>query len=140
MSSAGAVFLGDDELVHTATAMGNEELDLTALVEAQSLSCRPISIISFNSECGSEAALAPESQSISNMSASDGALGNYPVDPGPVTSSGVKEVVAMAEVCLNILLTPLKFFPKIGKCNLNQSLKSDTGVHWLLCCRWQWPS
>lgn len=93
------MFLADDELVHSAAAVGDE--DLTALVEAQSLSCRPTSIISFNSDCGSEAALAPESQSISNMSASDGALGDYHMAPGPVTTSGVKEVVAMAEVCLN---------------------------------------
>uniref|UniRef100_A0A3P9K149 Kinesin family member 26Ba n=1 Tax=Oryzias latipes TaxID=8090 RepID=A0A3P9K149_ORYLA len=139
VSSAGAVFLGDDELVHTATAMGNEELHLTALVEAQSLSCRPISIISFNSECGSEAVLAPESQSISYMSASDGALGDYPVDPGPVTSSGVKEVVAMAEVAMAKLRTESKAFgtgmPSCGSSisswmsDLSMSSEADQSLH-----------
>lgn len=92
--------LGQDELVYTV-ASGGEDL-VTVLTETHSLACRPVSIISFNSDCGSEAALAADSQLISIVDAT--AVENYHMPPGLVTASGVKEVVAMAEVGVIICL------------------------------------
>jgi len=104
--SVGAFLFGEDELVCSVASGGEEDLDITALMEAQSLACRPTSIISFNSDCGSEAALASHSQPISIVTdtALDGAVEDYNMLPGPATTSGVKEVVAMAEVSASVLL------------------------------------
>ncbi|XP_008293361.1 kinesin-like protein KIF26B [Stegastes partitus] len=96
--TGGPVLLGEDELVYSVVAGGEEHLDVAALTEAQDLVCRPTSIISFSSDCGSAVALV-SSQPVSIISgaASDGALEDYPI---PATTSGVTEVVAMAEVAM----------------------------------------
>uniref|UniRef100_A0A3B4Z5X4 Kinesin family member 26B n=1 Tax=Stegastes partitus TaxID=144197 RepID=A0A3B4Z5X4_9TELE len=100
--TGGPVLLGEDELVYSVVAGGEEHLDVAALTEAQDLVCRPTSIISFSSDCGSAVALV-SSQPVSIISgaASDGALEDYPI---PATTSGVTEVVAMQ---LNFI--PLSF-------------------------------
>lgn len=59
-------------------------------METQGLSCRPTSIISFTS--GSQAVSAVTG------SAEDGGVEDYYMPAGPATTSGVTEVVAMAEV------------------------------------------
>lgn len=104
VGAGGPHLLGQDELVYTV-ASGGEDL-VTVLTEARSLAGRPVSIISFNSDCGSEAALASDSQLISivDTTASEGAVENYHLPPGLATASGVKEVVAMAEVGVIICL------------------------------------
>lgn len=90
----------------TAASRGEEDLDVTAVTNAQSLACRPTSIISFNSDCGSEAALASDSHPISNVTGPDfdGAVADYHMLPCPATTSGVEDVVAMAEVGVTVLL------------------------------------
>uniref|UniRef100_A0A3B4ZM11 Kinesin family member 26B n=1 Tax=Stegastes partitus TaxID=144197 RepID=A0A3B4ZM11_9TELE len=87
--TGGPVLLGEDELVYSVVAGGEEHLDVAALTEAQDLVCRPTSIISFSSDCGSAVALV-SSQPVSIISgaASDGALEDYPI---PATTSGVTE-------------------------------------------------
>ncbi|XP_061601276.1 kinesin-like protein KIF26B isoform X2 [Cololabis saira] len=97
VEAVGPLLLGEDGLVYT-----EEDVDVTALANAPSLACRPTSIISFNSDCGSEAALALDPQHISHVSGAefDGAVVDYHMLPGPATTSGVKEVVAMAEVAM----------------------------------------
>ncbi|KAM4593628.1 kinesin-like protein KIF26B isoform 2-T2 [Odontesthes bonariensis] len=102
VEAVGSFLFGEDELVCRVASGGEEDLDITALMEAQSLACRPTSIISFNSDCGSEAALASHSQPISIVTDTDldGAVEDYNMLPGPATTSGVKEVVAMAEVAM----------------------------------------
>uniref|UniRef100_A0A3B3UL99 Kinesin family member 26B n=1 Tax=Poecilia latipinna TaxID=48699 RepID=A0A3B3UL99_9TELE len=69
----------------------------TGLVEDRSLVCRPVSIISFNSDCGSEAAFALEPQpiGISGDAALDGAMESYHLSSGIAANTGVKDVVAM---------------------------------------------
>lgn len=59
-----------------------------------------MSIISFNSDCGSEAALALEPQpiGISSDPALDGAMESYHLSSEIAANTGVKDVVAMAEV------------------------------------------
>uniref|UniRef100_A0A3B3ULB7 Kinesin family member 26B n=1 Tax=Poecilia latipinna TaxID=48699 RepID=A0A3B3ULB7_9TELE len=68
-----------------------------SLVEDRSLVCRPVSIISFNSDCGSEAAFALEPQpiGISGDAALDGAMESYHLSSGIAANTGVKDVVAM---------------------------------------------
>lgn len=102
--------LGQDQLVYTVASGGEEDL-ATVLVEAHSLACRPVSIISFNSDCGSEAALASDSQLI-DTTASEGTVENYHIPPGLATASGVKEVVAMAEVSATVRLLFTSSFSK----------------------------
>ncbi|XP_017274240.1 kinesin-like protein KIF26B isoform X2 [Kryptolebias marmoratus] len=99
--AGGTFLLRQDELVYTVASGGGEDV-VTVLIEAHSLACRPTSIISFNSDCGSEAALASDSQLISivGTTASEGTMENYHIPPGLATASGVKEVVAMAEVAM----------------------------------------
>lgn len=77
-----------------------EDRDIAALMETQGLTHRPTSIISFSSECGFVTALASGSQPISIISgtAEDGAVEDYHMPPGLAGTSGVTEVVAMAEV------------------------------------------
>lgn len=81
--------------MYTVVSGGEEDLDITALIENEGLAGRPVSIISFNSDCGSATALAAGSQPISK--ALDGAVEDHMI-AGPATSSGVTDVVAMAEV------------------------------------------
>ncbi|XP_013872653.1 kinesin-like protein KIF26B isoform X2 [Austrofundulus limnaeus] len=97
VGAGGPLLLGQDELVYTVVPGGEEDI-VTVLIKAHGLACRPASIVSFNSDCGSEAALASDSQLISIVGTTEGE--NYHVPPGLATASGVKEVVAMAEVAM----------------------------------------
>ncbi|XP_067344872.1 kinesin-like protein KIF26B isoform X2 [Channa argus] len=92
------------EDVYAAFSGGDENVDVAALMETQGLTCRPTSIISFNSDCGSVAALASGSQPISGT-AEEAALEDYRVPAGLKTTSGVTEIVAMAEVAMSKLRT-----------------------------------
>lgn len=85
---------------------GVDNLDATALMETQGLSCRPTSIISFSGDRCSVAALASGSQAVSIISgvAEDGAVEDFYMPVGPAVTSGVTEVVAMAEVSVTDLL------------------------------------
>ncbi|MED6235973.1 hypothetical protein ATANTOWER_002688 [Ataeniobius toweri] len=103
----GPLLPGEDEVVYAMACRDEEDIVVTDLVEDQSLVGRPVSIISFNSDCGSEAALALESQPICIRSdaAVDGAMENYHLSSGLAANTGVKEVVAMAEVAMAKLRT-----------------------------------
>ncbi|XP_033478697.2 kinesin-like protein KIF26B [Epinephelus lanceolatus] len=98
----GPLSLREDELVYTVASGCEEDLDVTALMDTQGLTCRPTSIISFKSECCSVTALASGSQSVCIISgtAEGGAVGDYHIPAGPATTSGVTDVVAMAEVAM----------------------------------------
>uniref|UniRef100_A0A3Q0RBD2 Kinesin family member 26B n=1 Tax=Amphilophus citrinellus TaxID=61819 RepID=A0A3Q0RBD2_AMPCI len=74
-ASAGPLVIGEDELVYTVVTGGEEDLDITALIENEGLAGRPVSIISFNSDCGSATALVTGSQPIST--ALDGAVEDH---------------------------------------------------------------
>ncbi|KAF7211764.1 kinesin-like protein KIF26B isoform X1 [Nothobranchius furzeri] len=104
VGASGPVLLGKEELVYTVIPSGEEDLVVTALIEAHSVAGRPTSIISFNSDCGSEAALASDSQPINIVCGtdSDGPVENSPIAAGLTTAS---EVVAMAEVAMAKLRT-----------------------------------
>lgn len=97
----GPLVLGDDELVYTVVTGGEEDLDITALIENEGLAGRPVSIISFNSDCGSATALATGSQPI--CTALDGVVEDHML-VGPAASSGVSDVVAMAEVSATLIV------------------------------------
>lgn len=93
----GTLLPGEDDVVYTMACRDEEDIVSSVLVEDQSLVCRPVSIISFNSDCGSEAALALEPQPISISS--DAALdGSYHLNSGIAANTDIKDVVAMAEV------------------------------------------
>lgn len=83
---------------------GVENLDVTAPMEIQGLTCHPMSITSFNSDhCIT--ALPSGSQAVSICGfAEDGSVEDYHMPAGPATTSGVTEVVAMAEVSVTHLL------------------------------------
>ncbi|XP_070684863.1 kinesin-like protein KIF26B [Pempheris klunzingeri] len=102
VKAVGPLMLGDDELVYTVASGGEEDLDATALMDSQHLTCRPTSIISFNSDCCSVTALASGSQvgSIISGTAEDGPVMDYHMTAGHASTSGVTEVVAMAEVAM----------------------------------------
>lgn len=89
----------------TVASGGESDLDVRAFMETQGLTYRPTSIISFNSDCGSVGALVSGSQPTSVIStAEDGAAEDYHLPAGLATTSGVTEVVAMAEVSMTDLL------------------------------------
>ncbi|XP_028430273.1 LOW QUALITY PROTEIN: kinesin-like protein KIF26B [Perca flavescens] len=98
----GSLSLGEDELVYAVASGGEEDLDVTALMDTQGLTCRPTSIISFKSDCCSITAFALGSQSVCVISgtAEDGAVEDYHMAEGSATTSGVTDVVAMAEVAM----------------------------------------
>lgn len=85
--------------MYTAACRDEDEV-IRNLVEDRSLVCRPVSIISFNSGCGSEAAHAVEAQPQDPRcdAAFDGDIEHYHLSSGLTTNTGVTEVVAMAEV------------------------------------------
>lgn len=87
--------------MYTVVTGGEEDLDITALIENEGLAGRPVSIISFNSDCGSAAALATGSQTI--CTALDGVVEDHML-VGPAASSGVSDVVAMAEVSAALIV------------------------------------
>lgn len=87
--------------MYTVASGCEEDLDVAALMGTHGeLSCRPTCIISFNSECGSVNALASGSQHISSIT---GAAEDYNMPAGLATTTGVTEVVAMAEVSATAL-------------------------------------
>ncbi|KAF1393019.1 hypothetical protein PFLUV_G00034050 [Perca fluviatilis] len=98
----GSLSLGEDELVYAVASGGEEDLDVTALMDTQGLTCRPTSIISFKSDCCSVTAFALGSQSVCVISgtAEDEAVEDYHMAEGPATTSGLTDVVAMAEVAM----------------------------------------
>ncbi|XP_032372578.1 LOW QUALITY PROTEIN: kinesin-like protein KIF26B [Etheostoma spectabile] len=99
VGTVGSLSLGEDELVYTVASGGDEDLDVTALMDTQGLTCHPTSIISFKSDCYSISAFALGSQSVCGT-AEDGAVEDYHMLAGPATTSGVTDVVAMAEVAM----------------------------------------
>uniref|UniRef100_A0A3Q1JEL7 Kinesin family member 26B n=1 Tax=Anabas testudineus TaxID=64144 RepID=A0A3Q1JEL7_ANATE len=104
LGTVGPLSLGEDELVYAVAPGGEPDLDVTADMETQGLTYRPTSIISFNSDCGSVGVLASGSQPMSVIStAEDGAVEDYRLPAGLVATSGVTEVVAMAEVAMSKL-------------------------------------
>ncbi|XP_061621804.1 kinesin-like protein KIF26B isoform X2 [Phyllopteryx taeniolatus] len=91
---AGHHLLCEALLVHMGAFGEEEALDDAALIMTQNLTCRPPSIISFNSDCCS-------------VDAQPGGALTSPVEDGDAesnhviaTSSGVTEVVAKAEVAM----------------------------------------
>uniref|UniRef100_A0A3Q2CSB1 Kinesin family member 26Ba n=1 Tax=Cyprinodon variegatus TaxID=28743 RepID=A0A3Q2CSB1_CYPVA len=106
VAQSGQQLPGDDGVVYTA-ACRDEDVVIRNLVEDRSLVCRPVSIISFNSGCGSEAAHAVEAQPHDPRcdAAFDGDIEHYHLSSGLTTNTGVTEVVAMAEVAMAKLRT-----------------------------------
>lgn len=91
--------------MYTLACGGEDDLDVTALMESQGLTCRPTSIASFKSDCCSVAAFASESQASCSIStAEDGAVANNRMLADPATTSGGTDVAAMAEVSVIDLL------------------------------------
>ncbi|XP_061670403.1 kinesin-like protein KIF26B isoform X2 [Syngnathoides biaculeatus] len=91
---AGHHLLCDDRLVYTGAFGEEEDLDDAALMTTQNLTCRPPSIISFNSDCCSV-----DGQPVVALMSSvedDDADSYHPI----ATSCGVTDVVAKAEVAL----------------------------------------
>ncbi|XP_054892309.1 kinesin-like protein KIF26B [Poeciliopsis prolifica] len=107
IGGSGTLLPGEDDVVYTMACRDEEDIVATALVEDQSLVCRPVSIISFNSDCGSEAALALEPQpiAISSDAALDGTMESYHLSSGIAANTSVKDVVAMAEEAMAKLRT-----------------------------------
>uniref|UniRef100_A0A096LWT0 Kinesin family member 26B n=1 Tax=Poecilia formosa TaxID=48698 RepID=A0A096LWT0_POEFO len=103
VGGSGILLPGEDDVVYTTACRDEEDIVATGLVEDRSLVCRPVSIISFNSDCGSEAALALEPQpiGISGDAALDGAMESYHLSSGIAANTGVKidqHKVAMAKL------------------------------------------
>ncbi|XP_012736971.2 kinesin-like protein KIF26B isoform X1 [Fundulus heteroclitus] len=101
-----------------------EDVAVSDLVKDQSSVGRPLSIISFKSDCGSEAALAlePQLMGITSDAAVDEAMQNYHLSSGLAANTGVKEVVAMAEVAMAKLRTGET--SAIGKSNSGSPMSS----------------
>lgn len=80
-------------------APGGVENDVTAPVEIQGVSCHPTSIASFSGDhcCVALLPSASQAESICDFS-EDGIAVDYLTPAVPATTSGVTEVVAMAEV------------------------------------------
>ncbi|XP_061820344.2 kinesin-like protein KIF26B [Nerophis lumbriciformis] len=95
----GPHLLSEEVLVYTGDSRGEDDFHIAALMATQNLTCRPMSIISFNSDGCSVDALASDSHAsaILTDSVQDGAAENYHVTP---ISCGVTEVVAKAEVAM----------------------------------------
>ena len=97
--------------MYTVASGAVEDYDVTALMQTPGLTCRPTSIISFSSECGSATALPLGSEpiSITNGTAEDGAVEDYHMPAGLAGTTGVTEVVAMAEVSLVCIYNNLDY-------------------------------
>lgn len=121
----GPLSLGENELLHTVAPGGEEDLDISALMETRGLICRPTSIISFNSQCGSVTALPSGSQPITVISGAveDGAVEDYYMPAGLPATPGVTEVVAMAEVSVTVFDLHLHYLVRhmlfwIARCHI----------------------
>lgn len=85
---------------------GMDTLDVTTSLEIQGLTCRPTSINSFSSDHCGATVLPSASQAASVCGLVEvGAVEDYHMPAGPVTTSGVTEVVAMAEVSMTHLFS-----------------------------------
>lgn len=103
--TVGPLSLGEGELICTVAPRGVENLDVTAPAEIQGPSCHPTSIASFSSDhcCVTVLPSGSQAESICDFS-EDGAVEDYLMPAGLATTSGVTEVVAMAEVSITHLL------------------------------------
>lgn len=115
VGTVGPLSLGEDELVYTVASGGEADLNVRALMETRGLTYRPASIISFNSDCGSVGALVSGSEPVSVIgTAEDAAAEDYHLPAGLATTSGVTEVVAMAEVsfqaCFSFAVTQMSMW------------------------------
>ncbi|KAM3876949.1 kinesin-like protein KIF26B [Diretmus argenteus] len=135
----GPLSVGEDELVYAVAPGGEEDLDVRALMETRGLTCRPTSIISFNSDCCSAAALSSGSQPVSIISSvgEDGTVECYGMSAVTATTSGVTEVVAMAEVAMaklrlegEALVTVMSSCgSSISSCDLSVGSEADQSLH-----------
>lgn len=91
----GPLSLGEDELAHTVHPGGEKSLDVTALIEIQGPICQPKSIISFK---GDQRCITVHPSGSQAVSISSFAEGPTEARHLPTTTTGVTEVVAMAEV------------------------------------------
>ncbi|XP_034043849.1 kinesin-like protein KIF26B isoform X2 [Thalassophryne amazonica] len=89
--------LANNDPVCMVTSAQKEDFDVGALVEAQSPNCRPMSIISFNSDCCAVGVLTSSCHP-TGSTAEIRAVEDYHTSAG--AASGVTEVVAMAEVAM----------------------------------------
>lgn len=97
--TVGPLALGEGEPICTAAPGGGENPDVAAPVAIQGVSCHPSSIASLSGGhcCAALLPSAPLGQSICDFS-EDGIAVDYLMPAVPATTSGVTEVVAMAEV------------------------------------------
>lgn len=97
--TVGPLSLGEGELICTLAPRGVENPDVPAPVEIQGVSCHPTSMASFSGDrcCVTLLPSASQAESICDFS-EDGAVVDYLMPAVPATTSGVTEVVAMAEV------------------------------------------
>lgn len=90
--------------MYTLVSGGEEDLDIIALMETRGLTSHPPNIISFNGNCCSALASGSQVVSVVSGAAEDGAVKDCHMPSGHATTSGVTEVVAMAEVSVTDLL------------------------------------
>lgn len=91
----GPLSLGEDELAHAVGPGGVKNLDVTAPIEIQGPMCQAKSIISFKGDHRCDTVLPSGSQAITISSFAEGNLEDHHM---PTTTTGVTEVVALAEV------------------------------------------
>lgn len=94
-SAISVGIVGEDELAHTVGPGGVKNLDVTAPMDIQGLICQPKSIISFKGDHRCDTVLPSGSQAITISSFAEGTPEDHHL---PTTTTGVTEVVAMAEV------------------------------------------
>lgn len=97
--TVGPLSLGEGELICTVAPRGVENLDVAAPAEIRGPSRHPASVAGFGSDrcCVTVLPSASQAESICDFS-EEGAVEDYLMPAGPATTSGVTEVVAMAEV------------------------------------------
>lgn len=97
--TVGPLALGESEPICTLAPGGVENSDVAAPVEIRGVSCHPTSMASFSSNhcCVALLSSASQAESICDFS-EDGIAVDYLMPAVPATTSGVTEVVAMAEV------------------------------------------
>lgn len=91
----GPLSLGEDERALTGGPGGVKNLDVTAPMEIQGSICQPKSVSSFKGDHRCDALLPSGSQAVTSSSLAEGTPGAPHLPP---TTTGVTEVVAMAEV------------------------------------------
>lgn len=91
----GPLSLGEDELAHAVGPGGVRNLDVAAPMEIQGPICHPKTIIGFKGDQRCVTVHPPGSQAVSICSFAEGMAEDRHL---PTTTTGVTEVVAMAEV------------------------------------------